>query len=320
MVDMPKSVKNMSETVVAGDALSDWLRRVNFRAEVFFRAEYCGHWAVDTSGSNNVPFHLVSQGEGWLHDQSPSPQRLLPGQLVFFPHDQSHILSASAERPAAEQVNLGSSALSDGPATRLVCGYFVLDKALAEPLLAGLPPTLVLDLLNAPSSSARELVNLLMREAAEKRPGSDVAVDRLAELVFVEALRAQGGGGQLPGIFTVLGDPRLGPVLATIHREPGRPLRLDEMAAMANLSESAFTQRFKKAVGMTPGQYLRHWRMQMASQALRETRRSMGDIANTVGYDSEVAFRKAFSTHFNQSPGAYRRQAWDNEHTSSEQD
>ena len=314
---MPENMKYVSEIVEFGDTLSDWLRRVNFRAEVFFRAEYCGRWAVDTSGSNNVPFHLVSQGEGWLHDDSNAPKQLLPGHLVFFPHDQSHILSATAERPQPEAVNPASPALVEGPATRLVCGYFLLDRLLAAPLLAGLPSTIVLNLANAPSSGARDLVHLLMREAAEKRPGSDVAVDRLAELVFIEALRTEGEAGRLSGVFNALGDSRLGPVLATIHRDPGEALRLEDMAAASSLSESAFIQRFKKSVGMTPGQYVRHWRMQIAARALRETRRSMTDIANSVGYDSEVAFRKAFRAYFEQSPGAYRREASDSSNSSS---
>lgn len=304
---MPEIMEYVSETVDLGDVLSDWLRRVNFRAEVFFRAEYCGRWAVDTSGSNNVPFHLVSQGEGWLHSEAPSPQKLLPGQLVFFPHDQAHVLSATAERPQPEAVNQVASLPLDGPATRLVCGYFLLDRALAAPLLAGLPATMVMNLADATSASARELVHLLMREAADRRPGGGLAVDRLAELVFIEAIRTEWETGKLAGLFGAFGDPRLGLVLAAIHRNPELPHRLDEMAAASNLSESAFTQRFKKAIGMTPGQYVRHWRMQTAARALRETQRSMADIAASVGYESEVAFRKAFRSYFDESPGAYRR-------------
>ena len=46
-----------------------------------------------------------------------------------------------------------------------------------------------------------------------------------------------------------------------------------------------------------------------AARALRETERSMIDIAESVGYDSEVAFRKAFSAYFEIAPGKYRREA-----------
>ncbi|MEM9313270.1 MAG: AraC family transcriptional regulator [Pseudomonadota bacterium] len=297
----------MPENAAPPDALGDWLRRIEFRAEVFFRSEYCGRWAVDTSGANHVPFHLVSQGEGWLHGQDSPPRRLLPGNLVFFPHDETHILAATAKLPLPGAVNQPPTSSQAGPVTRLVCGYFRLDRPLAAPLLAGLPPMVLMNLADAPSSSARELVHLLMREAAENQPGGDVAVDRLAELVFIEALRTTAAAGESDSVFGALRDPRLAPVLAAIHRWPEQPHGLAGMAAASSLSESAFAQRFKKAIGMTPGQYVRHWRMQTAARALRLTRRSMAEVSVNVGYSSEVAFRKAFRAHFGQSPGAYRR-------------
>lgn len=296
----------MSENVEYDDILSDWLRKIDFRAEVFFRDAYCGNWAVDTSGSNNVPFHLVSQGEGWLHSDGIEPQRLLPGSLVFFPQDQSHVLSASPEHPNKKSLSQAIDKPEHETTTRLVCGYFLLDRQLASPLLSGMPSALVLNLAASPSSSARELINLLMREAAEKRLGSDVAVDRLAELVFIEVLRSEAQNNRLTGLFSVLGDPRIEPVLAAIHKNPGDNHRLKDMADASNLSESAFAQRFKKVVGMTPGQYIRHWRMQIAARALRDTQRSMSDIATSIGYESEIAFRKAFRSYFDKSPGAYR--------------
>ncbi|MDJ0655665.1 MAG: cupin domain-containing protein [Xanthomonadales bacterium] len=300
----------MSETVeTQQDPLSTLLRQLNFRAEVFFRAEYCGRWAVDTSGSNQVPFHLVAHGEGWLHGDNSPPRRLLPGHLVVFPHDASHLLAASETAPDPLVVNQGPPDRIDQPATRLICGYFKFDRQAAAPLLAGLPPTLLLNLADVPHSGARDLVYLWMREAAEDRLGGDVAVDRLAELVFIEMLRIEADAGRLAGVFSALGDARLGPILAAIHQNPGASHSIEEMAAASSLSESAFAQRFKKAVGMTPGQYVKHWRLQTAAQALRESRRSMGDIAASVGYESEVAFRKAFSAHFGNSPGRYRREA-----------
>ncbi|MEM7708096.1 MAG: AraC family transcriptional regulator [Pseudomonadota bacterium] len=298
----------MSETVVEpSDPLSTLLRQVNFGANVIFRAQYCGRWAVDTSGSNQVPFHLVSRGEGWLHDHSGPPRKLLPGHLVLFPHDRQHLLSGSAAPPDRAVINQGPPPTISEPATRLVCGYFTFDRQAAAPLLAGLPATMVLDLAQAPSPSARQLVELWMAEAAIPKPGGDVAVDRLAELVFIEMLRLEAQEGRLGGVFSALSDSRLGPLLASIHRDPGASHPVKALAAACNLSESAFVQRFKKAVGTTPGQYVKHWRLQLAARALAQTSRSTTDLAAAAGYESEVAFRKAFRRHFGESPGRYRR-------------
>ena len=313
---MPIFAFFMSETVdtdenapdVAGDALSDLLRQLNFAAQVFFRDGYCGGWAVDTSGSAQVPFHLVCQGHGWLHSPGEVPRKLLAGQLVFFPQDAPHVLAPQDSPPAPSSINQPPPERLEGDVTRLVCGYFSFDRRTAEPLLSSLPPTMVLDLSQAEDATTRELVNLWMREAAGNGLGSHLAIDRLAELVFIQMLRIEISGGRLQGVIGALGDPQLGKVLANIHQHPGADHTMQQMCAAAGLSESAFTVRFKKSVGMTPGQYVRHWRMQSAARALRDSTRSMYDIAQSVGYESEVAFRKAFSSHFGTAPGSYRRQ------------
>ena len=166
---------------------------------------------------------------------------------------------------------------------------------------------MILDLSNADNPSLRELVNLWMREAADDQLGSDVAIDRLAELVFIELLRNEVNNGNLNGAFGALSDPRLGKVINTIHTNPGATITISKMAQQTGMSESAFAQRFKRVVGITYGVYVKHWRMQSAARALTETARSMADIASGVGYESEVAFRKAFKQHFNIAPGSYRK-------------
>ncbi|MEM7099333.1 MAG: AraC family transcriptional regulator [Pseudomonadota bacterium] len=291
------------------DPLSLLLRQINFAATVFFREGYCGGWAVDTSGSTQVPFHLVCQGEGWLHSEDRPPRKLIAGQIVFFPHDSPHVLSAQETPPDPEMINHPPPPRLEGNVTRLVCGYFSFNKKVAAPLLSSLPTAVVLDLSQSDDASTRELVNLWMREAARDTLGSTLAVDRLAELVFIQMLRNEIDNGRLQGVIGALGDPQIGKVLADIHHHPGADHNLVGMAARAGLSESAFNVKFKKLVGLAPGQYVKHWRMQTAATALRETNRSMFDITESVGYESEAAFRKAFSAHFGTAPGAYRRQS-----------
>ena len=289
------------------DSLSAVLRQLDFSATVFFRDGYCGQWAIDTSGSTQVPFHLVCQGEGWLHGAGGRPQRLLAGQLVLFPHDSAHVLADTDKPPSESVLNRPPPQRLEGAITRLVCGYFLFDQRIAAPLLSSLPSTLVLDLSQSGDPCVRELVNLWMQEAARESYGSDLAIDRFAELVFIQMLREEIEQGRLRGFIGSLGDAQLGPGLASIHREPGAPHRLSDMAQLAGLSDSAFTKRFKRSIGMTPGRYLKHWRMQIAARALADGNRSMLEIANSVGYDSEVAFRKTFKNYIGTAPGAYRR-------------
>lgn len=303
----------MSKTVdkhhSSRDPISDLLRQLRFSANVYLRSDFCGIWAVDTSGTQQIPFHLVTHGEGWLHIDGREPRQLLPGHLVMFPSDSGHVLASTPDLPADTIINAPPPALIQGPVTRLVCGFFRFDQRAAEPLLNSLPATMVLDLGDSPTSSARDLVMLWMREAADDAPGSELAIDRYAELVFIQILRTQMAAGDLKGVIGALADPRLGSCLATIHQNPGKPFRLADLAADAGMSESAFSQRFKRLVGMPPGSYIKHWRMQLAQRALAETDRSIADIANSAGYDSEVAFRKAFSAHVGVAPARFRKQS-----------
>ena len=301
--------KNVDDPGLHSDPLSELLRQLRFSATVYLRADFCGLWAVDTSGGRQVPFHLVTHGEGWLHVEGRKPERMLPGHLVLFPADAAHVLAATPTLPAPELVNQGPPVVIDGPATRLVCGFFRFDRRAADPLLDSLPSTMVLNLGAAPTSSARDLVQLWMREAADDQLGSNLAIDRYAELVFIQVLRTEMEAGRLRGVIGALADVKLGPSLAAIHQAPGVAHRLVDLARQAGMSESAYTQRFKRQVGMTPGNYIKHWRMQLAQRALAETDRTITDIADSSGYESEVSFRKAFSSYVGTAPARYRREA-----------
>jgi AraC family transcriptional activator of mtrCDE len=112
--------------------------------------------------------------------------------------------------------------------------------------------------------------------------------------------------GLIKGPLLALGDARLGPILNKIHTQPGAIESVDELAAEALMSRSAFAERFKSVVGLTPGRYLTHWRMQLAVDLLQHTDLPMVKISEQCGYQSEVAFRKAFSNNVGTSPGKFR--------------
>jgi len=294
---------------VSDDPISALLRELRFGANIFFRSDYCGKWGVDTSGQQQIPFHLISKGEAWLHGFEEHPQRLAAGELVMFPHDSSHVLAGTEKRPKADRINKEPPESITGKSTRLICGLFTFDQIAVKPLLTSLPDTVILNLGNSNNLGARTLVEHLMREAENDQAGSDLAVDRIAELIFIEILRSEIRQGHIDGAFGALGDTQLGRVMATIHNKPGAPHNVEALASLAGMSESAFAQKFKRLVGMSCGKYVKHWRMQTAARALVETNLSIAEIASTTGYDSDAAFRKAFRAHFDITPGQYRKQS-----------
>ena len=311
---MPHSLEFIADTPtddeLRGDGLSTLLRRLKLSARVYLRADFCGDWAVDASGERRAPFHLVTRGTGWLHEPGAPTRLLTAGDLVVFPGDSPHTLSSSDAQPPREIVNLPTrdpDQLTE-PVTGLLCGYFAFDRRAAAPLLDGLPKSIVLHLNDtARHHDTGSLVRLWMSEAARQAPGCDAAIDQLAYVVFIHVLREQLARGVIKGPLEALTDMRLGPVLNRVHADPGAIDSVDAMAEMASMSRSAFADRFRKIVGLTPGRYLAHWRMQLAIDLLKNSDLPIARIAERCGYQSEVAFRKAFRTAVGEPPGQVRR-------------
>ena len=109
-------------------------------------------------------------------------------------------------------------------------------------------------------------------------------------------------GGMLSG----LGHPRLRNALISMHDAPARTWSLEDLAAAAGMSRSAFATAFRNVVGTTPGQYLQGWRIALPQQALRAGK-PMKIVAAEVGYGSEAALSRAFSSHAGLSPRAWKR-------------
>ena len=291
------------------DPLSVMLTRLELAAEVYVNGAFCGTWAVDTSGSRRIPFHLIGQGQAWLHLDDAPPQALHERDLVLFPRDHSHIIANSERRPDREQVNQPMS--NNGDTTQMVCGFFEFRNPALFPLLDALPTAV---LLPAASDRARAridgLITLILQELQESQPGNYAVIDQLAFLIFVEVLREQVSSESLPaGLLPALFDRRIGMALNAIHQSPELPWTLDTLAERAAMSRSSFAERFASLVGLTPMKYLTSWRMTEARRLLSTTALSTAAVAERSGYESEAAFRKAFKNTLGETPGAVRATA-----------
>ena len=311
---MPIKVSIMSKTpdIVdkTGDPLTVMLRHIELRAKVFLRAEFCGRWAVDASGSYRAPFHLITRGTGWLHTPGQQPRQLTGGELVIFPRDVQHSISHSNLAPDQADINKPPPEVLTGAVTGILCGYFEFDRLAAAPLLESLPATIVMDLRDtAGHRDTGMLIQLWINECARDSLGVDFAIDQLAHVVFIHMLREQIAAGTLTGPMQALTDPRLGQILHQIHVDPGADHHVDRLASEAGMSRSALAKHFKGKTGFTPAQYVTHWRMQLATKFLRSGDLSVARIAEKVGYRSEVAFRKAYRANTGKPPGEVRRGA-----------
>jgi AraC-like DNA-binding protein len=74
------------------------------------------------------------------------------------------------------------------------------------------------------------------------------------------------------------------------------------------MSRSAFFDRFTRAVGVAPMEYLLAWRMALAKDLLRREDVGIAEVAERVGYGSASTFSTAFSRHVGLPPGQYARE------------
>jgi AraC family transcriptional regulator len=85
-------------------------------------------------------------------------------------------------------------------------------------------------------------------------------------------------------------------------------LNLDQLAAQVGLSKFHFDRLFKRAIGLSPSRYQIDLRMNEARRLLRETRKSIIDIALDVGYTNPSHFAKLFRRENGLTPSEYRQQ------------
>jgi len=153
------------------------------------------------------------------------------------------------------------------------------------------------------------LVRLVRDEWRERRPAREMVLTRLLEVLLIEALRSTSGPSASPGLVRGLADPRLAAAIRELHADPARAWTVAELAKAAALSRSAFFDRFSRAMGVAPMEYLLAWRMALAKELLRSREGAVAEIAERVGYASASTFSVSFSRQVGMSPARYAREA-----------
>ncbi len=304
------------------DVLSDILDHLEMQGSLYFCTVYGAPWSIDVPADSNVcRFHVIVQGP--CHVTVPDTgdtDVLSKGDLVLIPHGNGHWLRSHVDappRPLSEVLDEGT--LSDdgclrwggeGPATRMVCGYFGFDKDATHPLLQALPGLITVRATSSYDFSwIDNLTRFISQEAGSGRPGSNAISRRLSEILFIQVIRhyADHAGAAVP-VLSAIAHPQVGRGLQAMHKDPGNAWTVEALAQEAAMSRTAFAMKFHELMTSTPMQYLTQLRMRHARELLRSDQ-STGMIAATVGYHSEAAFHRAFKKTYGVGPGAYRRSA-----------
>jgi AraC-like DNA-binding protein len=299
----------------ATDVLAEILAASRISMRIYGRLELSAPWGIKFPEADAASLYVVARGGARLEVAGAPPALLAAGDVAFLPHGLRHCLRDAAHSPlqsldpgecrehqALQPIRMGGG----GAPTTLVAMAFALRRSV---LLERLPPVIQIAA-HAPAVSPwlPATAQLLVSESTSGRPGSTVVVNRLADVLFVQALRTAIDG--TPGCgegLRALADPPVARALALMHGRPEEAWTVEKLASAVGLSRSGFAARFRATVGEPPLEYLGGWRMTKAAQLLRESDDSTSAVAAHVGYHSDAAFNRAFKRREGRGPGAYRR-------------
>ena len=335
-------------TAATHDTLSDVLRTVRLRTAVFYYVSCDGNWAAEAPTSRDIAtavmpdaehvmeYHVLTSGECWIGLVGEPAIKMKRGDVVLFAQGDAHVISSApgmradpdvkgyfemgrAQRPFRIHHDGGAPAIVDFDgrlpaasatqcAASFVCGFIGCDLKPFNPLMATLPRMLHLPA-EGRSAISEQFATFAAAESAARRPGSEALLERLSEMMFVDAIRRH--VEHLPehttGWLAGLRDRYVGRALALLHERPAAPWTIEDLSTQVGLSRSALHERFVALIGQPPVQYLTNWRMQLASRLLLEGRATVATVAIDVGYDSEAAFARAFKRLVGMPPAAWRR-------------
>ena len=315
----------MSEEVSV-DLLSDVLRAVRLTGAYFYPVEAAAPWSVFSDAALDlvpralpgkehlISYHILVEGSCWggLEDGPLVPMKA--GDVIVFPHGDAHRMSsAEVFRPVPrrhETAHRYPETLRVGPEgprdATFLCGFLGCDVRPFNPLLAALPRCMHLK--GVGSGWLSWFPRQAIAEARRAREGSETVLTRMAELMFIEAVRQhlEHLPAQQVGWLAGIRDEVVGPALLRLHERPAHRWTLAELARATTSSRTVLAERFSQIIGVSPILYLTRWRLQLAAEQLLSTSAKVATIGLKVGYESEAAFSRAFKRETGMSPAAWR--------------
>lgn len=301
------------------DILSDILHVAGLRCRLLDLHALKPDVALRFPCERSFGLHAVTRGRAYVHAPNlAEPLELLAGDVVLMARGCVHQLSLDPSPPAHSVLvpvaPFSGTAATEAPhraSTLVISAAYQLWHAPLHPFLRNLPPWFVVRGHSLPQLSALPLtIGLLDRELGEQGQGAASATYGLLDALFAFTLReiSERESPGEPGWSHAIADRPIRQVLTLMHGNLGHGWSLEVLGQQAGLSRSALAERFRNAMGDTPLNHLRTLRMQKAMQLLSDTRQTLEQIAQAVGYQDAFGFSKVFKRTTGQSPREFREQ------------
>ena len=227
-------------------------------------------WSLRIQDEAPLTVVALVRGEAWVAFDDEAPARLGPGDVATIRGPEPYTVSDHPATPPQVVIHPGQvcrtpegDELHDvmslgvrtwgndpGGSAVLLTGTYTSDGEVSRRLLDTLPPLSLL----AADDWHHPAVDLLAAEIVRDEPGQEAVLDRLLDLVLVEALRATFAGDrvEVPAWYRASGDPVVGPALRLMHEDPSASWTVAGLAAEAGVSRAALARRFHELVGEPP--------------------------------------------------------------------
>ena len=310
------------------EPLNDALERIRLEGAIFMRCEFTERWALSELGGPTfaemmhpgaerlVLFHVVASGRCWVSTPNGERTWANAGEVIVLPYgdeflvggkdpvEPASVMTVAPPPPWNEMPTLRHG--EGGSRTDIVCGCLYSEDPLFDPELRAFPPAFVVRATDGP---ARSWFDASIAYALDQTPGGGgIRRTKLPEMLIIEVLRLylSTAPGADRGWLAPVRDPVLAHAMNAIHGHPGRRWTVVDLARETAVSRSSLDARFREVLGLSPIRYVNAWRMRVAQDLLATTEMTVAAIARRIGYESEVAFSRAFKQAHRQSPSVWR--------------
>ncbi|MFO0565701.1 MAG: cupin domain-containing protein [Polyangiaceae bacterium] len=205
------------------DPLSDVLASVRLHGAIFYYVSFGDEWVAETPASPELAralmptsehvlaYHLMLKGGCWAATTGESPVRLSEGDIVMFPRGDAHVMSSAPGMRASRddsdwrvltrddpkpiavayydgRLRPGELASESEVRAVIVCGFVGCDLRPFNPLIGALPRLLHLHA-GGVGAWVEPMLHHAVEESRRSRAGSAAMLERVSEMVFVDAAR-----------------------------------------------------------------------------------------------------------------------------------
>jgi AraC family transcriptional regulator, activator of mtrCDE len=299
------------------DALDRLIQLSRLQGALDLRCLLSGEWALDhpPAPPGEAVYHVVLAGSCLLEFRGQADVLLETGDIVMLPRGDAHVLlgleSTDATGPGEMEsrdngvVTVRTNCGPNAASLDLLCGRF--NYATNALLIDVLPDIVKMSFARADVPDLTRMVGMMRREASEAGPGAHSIVSALSTALFTMLLRAH--LEQQPSttdVLALLANPRLGPSVIAMLERPAEKWTIEMLAQQSAMSRATYMRAFSALTDDSPMTLLTRIRMQLAGTLLTRTSKSIGEIADEVGYQSESAFSKKFKDTYGVGPGGFR--------------